>query len=104
MDANARAVALDLVHEALSAVDPAARLREQVRRVENVLLVGDSAYNLDEFERVYVLGAGKATYGMAVALEAVLGDRLTDGFIVVKHGQVHSLRDRFGRGRPPCSR
>jgi glycerate 2-kinase len=96
MDANARAVALDLVHEALSAVDPAARLREQVRRVENVLLVGDSAYNLDEFERVYVLGAGKATYGMAVALEAVLGDRLTDGFIVVKHGQVHSLRDRFG--------
>ena len=94
--ASARAVALDLMHRALEAVDPAARLREQVRRAGNVLLVGDRAYDLDEFGSVYVLGAGKATYAMAVALEGVLGDRLTDGFIVVKHGQVTSLRDRFG--------
>ncbi len=94
--ASARTVALDLMHRALEAVDPAARLREQVRRAGNVLLVGDRAYDLDEFGSVYVLGAGKATYAMAVALEGVLGDRLTDGFIVVKHGQVTSLRDRFG--------
>ena len=47
--------------------------------------------NLDGFTRVMVIGAGKATAPMALALEQILGDRLDGGLIVVKYGHVEKL-------------
>ena len=37
--------------------------------------------------RLFVLGAGKATIGMAAVLDELLGSRITDGAVVVKRGQ-----------------
>jgi hydroxypyruvate reductase len=42
--------------------------------------------------RVIVAGAGKAAASLARGLEAVLGDRIDDGEIIVKHGHVEPLR------------
>ena len=42
--------------------------------------------DLDAFRRVRVLGAGKGAAPMAAALENLLGDRITDGLVVVKYG------------------
>ena len=47
--------------------------------------------SLDNFNRVVVIGAGKATAPMALALEQILGDRLDGGLIVVKYGHVEKL-------------
>ena len=47
--------------------------------------------NLDNFTKVVVIGAGKATAPMALALEKILGDRLDGGLIVVKYGHVEKL-------------
>jgi hydroxypyruvate reductase len=47
--------------------------------------------NLDDFNKVMVIGAGKATAPMALALEKILGDRLDGGLIVVKYGHVEKL-------------
>ena len=42
--------------------------------------------------RVLVVGAGKATASLAAGLEAVLGTRIDDGVIVVKHGHAEPLK------------
>jgi hydroxypyruvate reductase len=47
---------------------------------------------LVDFERIFVTGTGKATARMALALEEILGDRLTEGVISVKYGHTEVLR------------
>lgn len=42
--------------------------------------------------RVLVFGAGKAAASLALGLERVLGDRIDDGVVIVKHGHREQLR------------
>lgn len=42
--------------------------------------------------RVFVTGAGKAAGSLARGLEAVLGDRIDSGVVLVKHGHAQPLR------------
>ena len=44
--------------------------------------------SLNDFRRIRVLGAGKGAAPMAEALEKLLGNRITDGLVVVKYGHV----------------
>jgi glycerate 2-kinase len=76
----------------LRAVDPAEAVSRAVREQGGRLLVADKAYRLDDYERVFVIGAGKAGAPMARAIEEVLGDRLADGWINVKYGHTAPLR------------
>jgi hydroxypyruvate reductase len=48
--------------------------------------------DLEAFERIVVIGAGKATAKMARAVEDILGERITQGLISVKYGHVESLK------------
>jgi hydroxypyruvate reductase/glycerate 2-kinase len=41
--------------------------------------------------RVFLVGAGKASLGMAVVLDELLGPRFTDAAVVVKRGQLEGL-------------
>ena len=56
------------------------------------LLVAGAAYDLASFERIIVVGAGKATARMALAVESLLGKRITAGLIVVKDGHTAPLQ------------
>lgn len=47
--------------------------------------------DLNKFDRIVVLGTGKATASMAAGLEEVLGDRISEGLIVVKYGHTEDL-------------
>ncbi len=83
--------ALAIATQALAAVDPVAAAQRLLRLEGDVLRVGDDAYELSNRE-VYVLGVGKATMGLAALLDELLGARLRDGAVVVKHGQAQPLR------------
>jgi hydroxypyruvate reductase len=43
---------------------------------------------LQDFDRVFLLAVGKASIAMAAAVEKILGERLTGGLAVTKHGHV----------------
>ena len=75
-----------LKQAALAAVDPAAAVRKHVRYNGQQLLIGDQAFPLAQYERVLVVGGGKAAVPMAGAVADVLGERLTAGVIVTKYG------------------
>lgn len=77
---------------ALHAVDPAAAIRRHVVREGDRLTIGGIPSDLDRFDRVYVVGAGKAGSVMAGAMESILGDRLTGGVVNVKYGHSTPLR------------
>ena len=59
-------------------------LSEEILRIE---IPGKSLeYALRDYKKIIVLGAGKAAFPMAAALEEVLGERITRGTVVTKYG------------------
>jgi len=73
-----------VLEAALAAVDPYGAVLRVLQRDGNHLHVGDHHYDLANFRRVFVIGAGKAGAPMTQAVETVLGDRITTGLVVVK--------------------
>ncbi|HYA52505.1 MAG TPA: DUF4147 domain-containing protein, partial [Streptosporangiaceae bacterium] len=88
-----RATALDLAETALAALSPAAGLRRSVALDGENLVAGGRSYDLSAVDRLVVLGAGKASAEAALALEQMLGPRLTGGVVVVpRSGRVATRR------------
>jgi glycerate 2-kinase len=75
---------------ALEAVDPAEAIRRAVSREGEVLHIGQRTYRLADYERIFVVGGGKAGAPMAAAVEEMIGARLTAGLVNVKHGHTLS--------------
>jgi glycerate 2-kinase len=76
----------------LKAVDPEEAIRRHVRLTGDLLEVGGHEYSLSSFDRIIVTGFGKGTAPMAKALEEIMGDRLTEGWITVKYGHGLPLK------------
>jgi glycerate 2-kinase len=92
MDENKKRKLERIFRAGLQAVDPEKAVLGHVKRLGSKLTVGDRTYSLDRYRRVIVVGAGKGTAPMAKALEDILGNWLTDGWIVVKYGHGLPLR------------
>ncbi|MBW2674244.1 MAG: glycerate-2-kinase family protein, partial [Deltaproteobacteria bacterium] len=76
----------------LKAADPGEAVRRAVSLEGERLVAGDREYNLGAFDRVMVVGAGKAAASMAAALEGVLSPRITEGSITTKYGHGCALK------------
>lgn len=92
-----REEAREIFLNALRAVDPYRAIKNSVRISGNTLMVGSQdkeeiAFNLAQFNNIYVIGAGKATAPMARAIEEILGDRINKGIINVKYGFTENLK------------
>ena len=87
---------LCIFQAALTAVEPASLLQQRLILEGERLGVRDasigSSFDLRRFERIVVLGAGKASAAMAAALERLLGERIREGLVVVKDGYALPLR------------
>ncbi len=92
MDDNIRKTLEEIFAAGLQAVDPENAVRNHVRRIGNELRVGERSYLLDRFRKIIVVGVGKGTAPMAKALEDILDDRLTGGWIIVKYHHGLALR------------
>jgi glycerate 2-kinase len=76
----------------LKAVDPEEAIRRNVWLTGDHLQVGGRSYLLASFKRIIITGFGKGTAPMAKALEEILGDRLTEGWITVKYDHGMPLK------------
>jgi hydroxypyruvate reductase len=77
---------------ALAAADPYRAVLDAVRVQGGRLLVRGVSYDLAAYDRILVVGAGKATARMAQAVEKLLGSRITQGLVIVKYGHKAPLR------------
>lgn len=81
-----RADLWQIAQAALNAVTPEECLRRAVHMEKERLLVGGRTFDLSQIERIIVVGMGKASARMAVALEELLEDRISTGLIVTADG------------------
>ena len=86
-----RSDAVTIFKEAIRAVDPYNAVKRFVRIEGNRLTVGtkdlpNTEIDLADYERIFLVGGGKATAPMAKAVEELLGKRIFRGMINVKYG------------------
>ncbi len=72
---------------ALTALSPSAGLRRSVALDGTDLIAGGRSYDLSAAQRLVLLGAGKASAELAMALEQLLGPRLDGGVVVVPRAE-----------------
>ena len=76
----------------INAVDPEDCINRRLRRTADILWVDEVAYDLAGINKLYVLGAGKASAAMALAVERLLGLHIDDGVVVTKYGHGRTLQ------------
>jgi hydroxypyruvate reductase/glycerate 2-kinase len=87
-----REAAVDIVEHAIRAADPYAATLDLLHVDHDHLRIGDLGYDMSDWEHIYVIGAGKATQPIALALEELLGECISDGLVILKRGEEQHLR------------
>ena len=95
-----RKIVADLLDAGLDALDPYVRVKELIEIKDNKIILhtdgfemkedphkGSVTFDLKDYDRVFVIGAAKGVQRAAVAMEEVLGDILTAGHVIAKHGE-----------------
>lgn len=92
-----RSEAEEIFRSCLRPVDPDGAVKRFVRLEGERLLIGmegqsKAELDLNKFERISLVGAGKATAPMARAIEEMFGGRIHKGIINVKYGFTEDLK------------
>lgn len=96
-DEALRATAREVFAAACRAVDPRVAVRNALTLQADVLGIAGQSIPLSHYDEIVVLGVGKASIGMAEAVEDTLGSRVTRGVVVTKDGHAagHKLSGKF---------
>jgi glycerate 2-kinase len=92
-----RRIAKTIFLKALSAVDPSIILKDRIRIEKDYLRIKidenlEKTFNLNTFNKIFVVGTGKASNSMALAIEEIFGNRITKGLITTKYGHLLPLK------------
>ena len=83
-DKKSRQIVLDITEKTLQKLDSKERIKSIMSLDGNILNIGTKSWDLSKKKNIYLLGAGKACNHMAMAVDEVLGDKLTRGIAIVK--------------------
>lgn len=100
-----REIVAELLDAGLDALDPYFRVKQFVKVIDNKIILDDrgyemigdphagkAVYDLKDYDRVFVIGAAKGVQRAALAMEEALGDVLTAGHVISKHGEEIILK------------
>lgn len=91
-DVESREVVLEVADRTLARLDSYHRIRNIMRLEGDRLHIGAKSWDLTKKKNIFLFGAGKACNHMAMAVDHVLGDRLTRGIAIVK---IREETDQF---------
>lgn len=88
--------AFSILQAGMDAVNPCDIIKKSLRLANSTLSISTTAgkrlkYDLKDFNRIIVVGAGKGTALMTKALEDLLGDWIESGHIIVQYGYSVNL-------------
>lgn len=89
---TSRTVVLDVIERTLCKLDSYNRLLSFISYDGNILRIGDNTWDLTKKRNVYLICGGKAANATCMALEKILGNRLTQGIAIIKSLEAE---DRF---------
>jgi len=99
-----RKIAVEILEAAMEASDPYYNTKKLIKLENDTLYIGNKdfeankdirtgtdVYKREDIDRIFVFGAGKGSNRVAKAIEDSLGDWLTGGVIIAKHGDENNL-------------
>ncbi len=84
--------AQQIIDAAINAVKPDLLIRRRVKLKDGLLHIGREKFQLSDFEKIFIIGAGKASAFMAREMEELLGPHLFYGVVSVKYGHSAPCR------------
>jgi len=90
---NHRAIAEQIFLAGVESVIPDRLITKSMALIDDSLVIGHLTFPLGEINNIYVIGAGKASAIMAAEVEKIIGDRITEGHVVVKYGYSLKLKN-----------
>ena len=81
-----------IIDAAINAVKPDLLIRRRVKLKDGHLHIGREKFRLSDFEKLFIIGAGKASAFMAREMEELLGQHLFYGVVSVKYGHSAPCR------------
>lgn len=95
--AEMRKAAEAIFSKAVAAVNPSEALKKTLQIQKNILKIKvpegpEKSFDLDQIQRVFLIGTGKASASMARAIEEVFNDRIAYGVITTKTGHGLPLK------------
>lgn len=91
-ESKLRRDALRIFRAGLAAADPVMAVLRNAKVAGDALVIERRKFPLARYRRIYVVGAGKASASMALAVERLLGPRIDGGVVNVKYGHTAKLR------------
>ncbi|MDP2907449.1 MAG: DUF4147 domain-containing protein [Nanoarchaeota archaeon] len=76
-----REIALKILEKGITSVLPENVVKNNVRLEGNVLKIKDQEFNLKDYDNIFVIGGGKASYKMAEAINKILKKKISKGFV-----------------------
>ena len=83
-------IALDFFLQTISLIDPEKLITDQIQLQNNDLIIDNQRIDLERFDRLIVIGFGKASLKMAAGLKSILAGRKIEG-IVATNGLLPSV-------------
>lgn len=83
---KARFCVLDSYETALNSIKPEKLMKTKLNFQSPILRIDDLAFDLRNYKNIYVVGGGKASGEMALALEHILGKWIKKGIVNVPRG------------------
>lgn len=77
-----RKICLELIEAALSSIQPQNIIAKNLSLNNSVLTIQNKTIDLTRFERVFLLGFGKGSAGLSKNIEDMLGNLLTEGYVI----------------------
>jgi glycerate 2-kinase len=100
-ESPARELAVDCLRAGIEAANPETAVRRHCSVADDTLRIRDAEYDLDAFDRILVVGGGKAADDLAAALETLLGDHIEGGVVVTNERTAGPERVTVRRGGHP---
>lgn len=92
-----RKTVLEIINAGLEAIQPGNVFNKSINLYDSKLQISNKTFDLSSFARIFVLGFGKGSGGIAGLLEKLLGDKITDGYVIdAKEEKLEKLNFTLG--------
>lgn len=92
--------ALKIAEAGFSAINTEEVIKNKIKLENNILFINSKSFDLSEFKKIKVVGFGKASVEATLALEKILGSKITEGAVIGIHKANSEYTKTFAGTHP----
>ncbi len=91
---------LTIIESGYEAIDTKEIIKKNINIKDSILTIKNQSYDMNNFERLFVIGFGKTSSVAVSAIEEVLGDRIDGGIVIDKKVGEHKYVKAYVASHP----